>query len=1640
MILQDNHTFIGMNTDNSPTNQDPRFLRDAYNIRFTDSKNGAFLSLSNECGNAFMKLKEENINSTNDSLVGSYVGHCIIGKYLVIFTHCTEENVAANPILCKYKDNIWAIYKGENLDKETYGLFHIYGGNNLNLDANYPIQTLGVIEGNNVYKVYWVDGVNPPRVINILQKELKLAANLLKEDELPEYDTVEYYKTIYGEDTNYLFDFIPEVSLNEKVSVTKTDTGGMFSSGTIQYAFTYYNKYGSETNIVYTTGLYYIAFHNKGGSGKDIIPCSFVITVNNIETSFDYLRIYSIHRTSQDAVPTVKILTDIELKNNITSTTYIDTGTTGSILDPTKLLYIGGEDIIAGSIAAKDNTLFLGNITINRPAIPKDIKNSIKEYCTTHVNSLNINDYGIISEIKNTILKNYDKDSFYPYDSQLNYDNPSTFMPEETYRFGLQFQYKNGRWSEPVFYTDYTISSGNRPKMFSKDNIEQLQKLIYKLQLPEEIRTKIYSLGYRKMRGLIVSPTVSDMKILAYGVVNPTVFSSYNRENKSPFSQSSWFFRPIGKNIETDTNSKDVLNGAIIPFRHLESLLGGFNRGCEIQNNIANPIESTTKLIKNKQEVNTYYVDQSIVTFHSPDIEFNNSIRQYIGKNKIKFDIVGITPFKNSAGDISIQTSTPAISASDSGEKHFTTYSTDYSNRGLYAGLFYNSHASDDDRDKITIFNRDDGNYRFNWMVFPWHRNGSLINDCAREDGTKYADLKKKVLANIKVSIDNEWFDKAFNMDITKMEIFDDDQVSLTKIDSPENSLLDPINYYGNIDTLNIYKSISVENGLPSGYDFYIAPSLGVSASSIFGKDIWGKPIVPGSVVTNEFTTNYIYPLSNLSQIGDKIKLLRKTFDAVRMKYKSSKHGVFAFNYYKVSDSVYVPTVLPSISNYNSALTIKTIPFWEKRTTFIEPNGSQAPSDDKNTYIPIQYAMLLDDTMTTKPVESDILKELKDHVLNPKLGDLALTIDISEDTYNSLDKAAIYTYTEQGWKLATLDGSSLETNTIFYVASVGSGTQFPVVVSDTYDSEGFWQKYSIDKGKVKRAQPKAGEGDNTHDVVIDNVVKYHVHQDNIPLGNINETTLNSFLYLGKIYRDDADIQNRFGGNTPEALRNNLWIPAGKPTNIIASDNADDSYILFENGDTYYMRYDCLKTQPFTEEDQNGVVDIASFMCLTRVNLDGRYDDNRGLLSNLNIRNTNFNLMNDIYNQKDNFFNYRILDDYYYGANIFPSQFIWSMQKNNLEEIDTWTNLTLANSYDIYNNCGKISAITLFKDNLYIFQDSGFSQLLFNNRVQIPVSDGVPVEISNSNKVTGVRDISTSIGCTDFKLITQSPSTLYFIDDSKNNLYAYAETLKDLSTTLFNNKWFNGHSYDKEDPYYYLGYDTIYKDVYALTKKESIAYSEILSQFTSRYAYKYIVDNFFDDFISLAPVFDKNNNKSIFVGVWKNRYRYGSYINRGLYNSFYFTNKSSNKDAHGFNPYFTYICNDNGQVSKVFDSIEFTVDCCRMEIPFGEKPFEPNYILEPLEYPSSVQVKTSYQDSGKCVFITDRHNTSKDITSLRKRFNIWRGLIPRQQNTRNRMRDVWAEITINFNEKPYEVFDTYKPYRFVFNSIKTKYNV
>lgn len=1549
MIKSDIHSFVGMRRDNHQIKQESKYLWEAHNIRLTREDNDTLLSLTNERGNL----------DTGISFTGKYIGHSVLGNYLVLFTDASTETETINYIYRLEKKT-----EGTNITYEKKELFK----GDLNMSYKYPCQTLAQYEGNLIQKIYWVDNKNQPRVINICKEELTGSLNYNKNS----------------------FDFVQLLSLNEKITIKRGNSAGTFAPGSIQYAFTYYNKYGQESNIFYTSKLFYTSKEDRGTSPEDSVSCAFNITFkqSTLQQDFDYIRIYSILRSTKDAIPSVKIVADIKIPTE--DYTYIDTGRTGSSIDPSQMLYIGGEDIIAGTLTQKDNTLFLGNITVNRPEL-LDIKDSIKS--TTVSTRKDTSSTSSDDSDRECILTYSQEDikGFYYYKNTLTEGDVSTFKVGNIYRLGVQFQYKNGKWSQPYYITDYTIGKrinnitpeGTRPIIkFNTDatssNYKCYEVLVPRIyaDLPEDIITKAKNAGYINARPIIVYPSIFEKNVLAQGVVCPTVFSVKDRIDNAPSVQSSWFFRPFsilqeetkeGYNYEVDDNHNliegnyDALSaGAMIQNKHYQPLYDGDNRGAEIQNMENNTLETalTSAIDTVITTPNTFFIDQSVVTLNSPDIEFDDDTKKAIKENECSLNIVGIIPLKSSVGDISITTSTPAPAAIDTGFFHKTTNSINWSNRGLISGLFYKSHVVDElkNASSYNIVEYKQSLYEFSFMVYPWHRTGSLNNDVVRGDnlGTRTSVLEKKVISNLRFSPTTWWLSGEPHY-TGSIKIFDSNEIALEKLEIPKNSNIDhKLNYYGNVDTLittskeyNLYFKRERENTSQAAIDPFTYNPL--DAISDYDK-IGG------------------------SKIGDYNDALITPKDTVRMKYLTTPHAVISFDYEGEDPEGKVwQKILPYYSKDNH------IANWIPDSTEypnpydIELNDWQAPAE--GTYTTYNYESLVI-SPTGKP-----------EYPSASVGELLIIAGYCSEHKGDITYAIIEEYKEypeQGtgnvWEIITPTEG-----TIYYL----KGNKYYYIA----ESDGILRKIY----PTLKKQLNFRQDDISPNLYVADIIDDGTQIDDNPL---YIDGLRSFLYMAEIVKSNPPGENEiFGGKTDEAIRNNLWLPAGEPVKL-------GEQLKYSYGDTYYQRYDCLKTYPFSNNEENNIVDIASFMCETYVNIDGRYDNNRGLASNIYVNGTNFNRLNTAYTQQNNFFNYRVLDDDYYKTNVYDNQVTWTLEKSPMSEVDNWTTLTLANIVSLNGDKGKLVSLNVYKDSLVAFQERAVNQLLFNSRVQIPTSDGVPVEISNNYKMEGTRVLADNIGCQDINNIVIGKTGLYFIDNNTDTFYLFSENISDLSSNLGNQYWFKTfHSSDiwniNASNAKRLNYDVKGKCVYILLSNDtdnynSLCFSEDLQQFTSLMSYSNsVLFNIGSDFYGI----DRDNSK-----LWHNF--------KGNYNQFFGEYKL---------PDFTFISNDSPILNKIYDTIEYESDVYNTQDLKHFKSFD------------WIQAYNEYQDTGIKPFTQERSNY-KDI-SLRKKFRIWRGQIPRVG--RQRIRNTWTAIKLGFTK---DTEDSKNNFNFVLHSIITKYSI
>ena len=1332
---------LGMNRDLSESSFNPKFAYENKNIRIVPTDDNTLYSIVNEKGNS----------DTGIIIKGTPVGQAIVDDVWVIFTHND------NPLEYDGKDCIYKVICNDNISSML-----LYRGD-LNLSLDHPIETLVSVENEKIKKVYWVDGINQTRVINIEATTGEIAGWHNYSDP---------------------FAFVKELELKENIKVETKSGGGEFTAGVIQYAFSYYNSHGSESNIFYTSPLKYISNANRGAETNTKCSCSFSITIENYDAKFDFIRIYSIHRTSINSTPEVKNVIDLPLSkspipdgqgNYKYILNYIDNGVNGYSIDPTELLYKGGDSFIASTINQKDNTLFLGDISINR----KNISGINTEGLTIGGLTFNLNDEGVLN------------DSYYSYENQLQlnppHNNITTFKYGEWYRFGIQFQHKNGKWSDPIFIKD--IQASIHPTI--DDNIHLPG---YVLSLPKDRLKNAYNNGYIRVRGVVVFPSESEREVKAQGILCPTVYNVQDRYTNSPFAQASWFARFM-----------DPYEGnEITEFKHNNPIPDNKKFNAEIQN-IENPPSSPffESDIKAEDFVetnkNNFFVDQSILTFHSPDIEFGEAKKVLENNPNIQLRITGLVKLNSFISDIDIQTDTPPlindaentpfrgfykeivgiknISPSTRAEGMSDYFPYMLYGTGLTAAPFWRDGFADTEGKDTSV----NGLYSTNsYVVYPWHRNGSLNNQVVYKD-YKSALLKYKKMSNLKFSSRIQYLDKYWTPTngITSVSIFDSTEKELIKVEAPKNSNLTSINYYGNIDKVL------------SGNKYRIAYHS--------GSTFWSLS----------------YPENTVGE----------STDPIRMKYKSTPHAVFAFNYTQEGNQVILPTPINKGEKVNTP---------------------------------------------------------------PKRGNNHVFWDIE------------------------------------------------------YKGETFQPSLNLNTGDIE----------------------------------------DRYLYLAELY--DDSIVNRFGGDTQEALANNLWVPAGEPARIIdANGEIKDTIIYYTNGDTFFQRYDCLKTYPYTLEDQNSVVEIVSFMCETRVNIDGRYDRNRGQVSNLTMTPNNFNLLNNVYSQKDNFFNYRRLNSGYFNIDSFPNVITWSKTKTNGELVDTWTNITMASVLDLDGDKGPVRAIKKFNNTLLAFQDKGISQILYNENVQIASTEGVPIEIANSGKVSGKRYFTEHIGCSNKWSMCETPYGIYFIDDLNKGIYLFNGKVENISSKFGFDSWikkksntniWNPNNFSNFVTYY----DKVNKDVLFIDSEDCLAFSETLGQFSSFYSYErtpYLA-SINDKVLTLG----KNNSDS--YSIWLH--------NGGEYNMFY----------NNYKPFYTtVIVNPEMNKDKVFNTLEFRSDSWDNEGNLLNTTFD------------KLEVWNEYQRG-----ISSLKNVKGFPSNLKKKFRIWRANIPRDaSNGRDRIRNPWTYIKLSKEE-------------------------
>lgn len=1204
-IQKQSYQIMGMRQDNLiGTNSSNKFAHEIMNLRLNTVGDYTTAAWTTEEGTKLKPVTWQDVEqSVLDILYNANtrgyklipVGQAVINDQWVVF--CTQK--CDNPVDVIFK--FWYNAPSDDLNGTILYIGH------LGFDVKSPIETLTYYENEAIQKVYWTDGKNQPRVINI--------ANVKAHKDL---------------DTQ--FDFVQEVSLNEKVSIRKDTSGaGLFPACTVKYAITYYNKYGQETNVVYDSPLYYPTMGDRACGPEELSGDSFYVKVMGIDTEhgFDYIRLYSILRTTENATPIVRIVADKAISELPTDTNgkpyalFVDTNTTGEIIDPTMLQYVGGREITAATFGVKDNTLFLGNIKLIAKSA-QDLLNEAKPSTQsedTYMDILTSNHVGFERE-KTIITRKDSGDSnrnIYQYISELNeivingnsYNGNShaikIFKHREKYRFGVQFQNTKGNWSEVIHLDDVV----NNVPLSTTELGNECYAAIAKFVIPDTVRRYLVSVGYVKARLVCCYPNNADREVFSQGIICPTVYNSRERENSAPYVMSSWFFRP---------NRSDVIGGI-----------------------------STSEIQSCNYGPSTYGIDKNFCTMHSPEIEFDESFRSF-DFSDFKIKVLGVVPINSFYSKFYLEADTPAtVYSGDRGQGFIDqAFGLDFSGSSTTMSHKLNPGYWDDN----DVYEPRNGNWdNTAYRLYPFQRKGSLNNYM------KNVDMKCSYYRGSSGIFDDGW---------------DVASITVTQSSRLESKVLSHILF-----SANSLRSNTVTDLLQVGFTV--------------------------------FDSNEPIPLRLNVTLG------------------GNKSAIYS-------------------GNVNS----------------IAPLGDH---------------------------DYEYMTKTKDEGVH-------ITSSSIVDNVRLSGKYALYAN----------DGSTM---------MGASSDPVPITFKST-----------------------------KHGIFFTSAFNY------IP-SSMFSLTERPFMWLAELSREfNTDTETtRFGG--PDN-HNNIYVPCG-PTvelrNSLVTGGAENEVrnvtLLGLEGDHYYMRYDCLKTYPFDPADANQIVEILSFMCETRVNLDGRYDKNRGLLDNTTISTTNFNYINASYTQSNNFFTFNTLDHLSQSLDTFNNQLTWTKTKESGEDVDTWTNITLASVADAEGTSGKINKIINLNNDLYLFQDHGIAKIGYNEKTALSVENGVPLEIANSGKYTGLSYLSKEVGCQNKWSVSSTKNGVFFIDDSRQELMMLSEGLQSLSSMHGLDAFFIQQLPDSEhftpwtpdEPKNFVTYyDKLGNDVYYINKDYCLTWNEQSKTFTSFYSY------------------------------------------------------------------------------------------------------------------------------------------------------------------------------------------------------------
>ena len=626
------HIFKQMNQDLAFDKRDPNVYWDALNMELIN--NGSTLSMVSTSGTeTLLELSKisENLSSA-DSYYVYYNGitYQFARSTDTIIPGVRDNNTQYIIGLSVLRDDLYIITQTEY----DLNVVYRYDGNSvvvvyaayLEMTRNNPLDIISNYENDKVQKLYWVDGINYFRVLNVARENAETLSTL----------PVEFV------------DVATAVNLVTPTVIGETN-GGNLKSGRIQYGYTLYNRSGQETTLSTFSSLWSISPDNEvGGEPDELVSKALQVEISDLDPDYDSIRVYSIHYDEIGSTPEIKILLDEGISGE--SFSFVDDGNlfvATTTLDHLNALL--GSRYKGNTLNTKKNILFLGDYSVDSFDIDFDARafsyasNGIAKITdVTYTDDVTVAaDYSNVQAPNAPYPQTYDSvnpdPNVYQYESNLvdtggtgkyvryrhvtvsedtNIQGQSFMKRGETYRIGIMFRDGYGRKSPVLWVADTLIPYGG-----GTINGTGVRLRVFLTDLGTQVARDGGAVGYSV---LMVNRSYSDRTILGQGFLVPTYRITDENDNTDIFGgdyqRPYWHIKDITKD-----NGGRLLDFNAVP---AYSSILPYQNDWDFQDN-----DDTTWVRKIE-------ISDRIMTFHSPDVDFpySNDI------NGTSVNIIGYAP------------------------------------------------------------------------------------------------------------------------------------------------------------------------------------------------------------------------------------------------------------------------------------------------------------------------------------------------------------------------------------------------------------------------------------------------------------------------------------------------------------------------------------------------------------------------------------------------------------------------------------------------------------------------------------------------------------------------------------------------------------------------------------------------------------------------------------------------------------------------------------------------------------------------------------------------------------------------------------------------------------------------------------